>query len=282
MARDHIEYVIAHDMPRTPLMDGDIATGIRVAELSRDHDTGAVSYYGSIAPQWIRRESGYYSCDVEILVMTGDLQIGDTILTAGHYCFLPGGCLQGPAFSDRGCEAFFMFEGAPTFIDADKGRPDAREDLRIDQLDAKGMPWGEPPAHEGRPADEAPPGLKVKYLRVDPDTQAYTLMTCQPDGWFDPKLERHAIWEELILLDGDYLMGKMGKVNGGTYIFRDGLIPHGPQVSRHGCVWLGRGPGPIDFDYSDEPWAHELVQRYLDADHIFDGTHETGPWGNWM
>ncbi len=282
MARDHIEYLIVQDMQRTPLMDKALATGFRVAELSRDHETGAVSYFGSLAPQWIRRESGYYESDTEFLILKGDLEIGDTVLTAGHYCFLPGGCKQDLAFSDGGCELFMLFDGPPVFVESDKDRADARTDLRIDHVDAKGMPWGDPPAHVGRTAEEAPPGLGVKYLRVDPETQAYTLMTKQPEGWFDPKLERHAIWEELILLDGDYLMGRMGKLNAGSYVFRDGVIPHGPQVSRNGCVWFGRGPGPIDFDYLDEPWAMELVQKYLHSDHIFSGGHETGPWGNWL
>ena len=95
MARDHVEYLIAQEMPRTPLMNKGFATGFRVAELSRDHDTGAVSYFSSLAPQWIRRESGYYEHDVELLVMTGDLRIGDTVLEAGHYSFIPGGCLCG-------------------------------------------------------------------------------------------------------------------------------------------------------------------------------------------
>ncbi len=282
MARDHVEYLVVQEMQRAPLMDNGYATGFRVAELSRDHDTGAVSYFGSLAPQWIRRESGYYEHDVELLIVKGDLKIGDTILEAGHYTFMPGGCLWGECLSETGCELFMMFEGPAVFIVADKDRGGARTDLRLDDVDAKGMPWGEPPSHPGRPAEEAPPGLSVKYIRVDPDTKAYTLMVRQAPGWFDPKLERHSIWEELILLDGDYLMGKMGKVNAGTYIFRDGVIPHGPQVSKHGSVWLGRGPGPIDFDYLDEPWAMALVEKYLNSNHLFTGEHETGPWGSWM
>lgn len=282
MARDHVEYLVVQDMQRLPLMNNGYATGFRVTELSRDHETGAVSYFGSLAPQWLRRESGYYESDLEVLVMKGDLRVGDTTLSAGHYCCLPAGCLLGECFSDAGCELFLMFDGPAVFTEADSDRSDARTDLRIDFIDAKGMLWGEPPSHPGRPTEEAPQGLKVKYIRVHPETKAYTLMVRQAEGWFDPKLERHSIWEELILLDGDYLMGKMGKVNAGTYIFRDGVIPHGPQVSKYGSVWLGRGPGPIDFDYLDEPWAMPMVERYLKADHIFSGGHETGPWGNWM
>ena len=282
MARDHIEYLITHELPRFPLKNNGLATGFRVAELSKDHDTGAVSYFGSLGPQWIRRESGYYGCDTEFLVVKGDLEIGKTKLIAGDYTYLPAGCLQERSFTETGCELFMLFDGEPIFIDASKNREDARTELRIDKLDVKSMPWEPPPSHEGRPASEAPDGLGIKYLRVDPDTQGYTLLTRQPEGWFDPKLEKHSIWEELILLDGDYLMGRMGKVQAGTYIFRDGSIAHGPQVSKYGCVWFARGPAAIDFDYQEEALANKLVDKYLSSKKIFHGKHETGPWGNWM
>jgi len=282
MARDHVEYLIAQELIRTPLMNNGLSTGIRVAELSKDYETGAVSYYASIGPQWIRRETGYYDCDLEILLVEGDLEIGNTNLSEGDYTFFPAGCLQGPTFTNNGCKLFMLFEGKPLFVHANSSRDDAREELKIDKIEVKSMPWEPPPSHEGRPASEAPPGLGIKYLRVNPDTKGYTLLTKQPEGWFDPKLEKHSIWEELILLDGDYLMGKMGKVTAGTYIFRDGSIAHGPQVSKHGCVWFARGPSAIDFDYQEEELANKLVEKYLSSEQIFTGKHETGPWGNWM
>ena len=99
MARDHVEYLIAQELIRTPLMNNGLSTGIRVAELSKDHETGAVSYYASIGPQWIRRETGYYDCDLEILLLEGDLEIGNTNLSEGDYTFFPAGCLQGPTFT---------------------------------------------------------------------------------------------------------------------------------------------------------------------------------------
>jgi len=282
MSRDNIEYLVAQELSKIPLRNNKIATGFRVAELSRDHETGAVSYFGSLSPHWIRRESGYYTCDSELLIMDGDISIGDIQLQQGDYCYLPAGCVQEQAVSENGCDLFMMFEGNPVFVESFQDLPDARSHLRINKLEAKNMPWEKPLAHEGRTEEEAPSGLGVKLLRVDPETKGYTLLTKQPAGWFDPKLESHSIWEELILLDGDYLMGRMGKVNAGTYIFRDSGIEHGPQVSRYGCVWFARGPAEIDFDYQVVPWADELVEKYLQSDHLFKGEHETGPWGNWL
>jgi len=282
VSRDNIEYLVAQDLSKIPLTNNNIATGFRVAELSRDHESGAVSYFSSLSPHWIRRESGYYTCDTEILIMKGDFVIGKTTLQAGDYCYIPAGCVQEKSFSENGCDLFMMFEGEPIFVESLEDLPNARSQLRINKLEAKKIPWEKPPSHEGRPKEEAPPGLGVKYLRIDPDTKGYTLLTKQPAGWFDAKLESHSIWEELILLDGDYLMGRMGKVNAGTYIFRGSGIEHGPQVSRYGCVWFARGPAEIDFDYQETPWAHELIEKYLNSDHLFKNGHETGPWGNWL
>ena len=282
MARDHIEYLICNQLDRKPLIDKGISTGFRVAELSKDHCTGAISYYASVGAQWIRIETGYYESDLEILVLKGSLTIGTTTLREGHYSFLPAGCLLDTTCSEEGCELLMLFDGAPIFTRSETNRKKAQTELRINDIDARGMPWGAPPAHEGRPAEEAPPGLGVKFLRVDPISGAYTLLTKQPEGWFDPKLEKHSIWEELILLDGDYLMGRMGKVDAGTYIFRDGCIAHGPQVSRYGCVWFARGNGPIDFDYEEVPWAEKLVDKYLTAKNIFADQREVGSWGNWL
>ena len=76
MSRDNIEYLVAQELSKIPLRNNKIATGFRVAELSRDHETGAVSYFGSLSPHWIRRESGYYTCDTELLIMDGDILKG--------------------------------------------------------------------------------------------------------------------------------------------------------------------------------------------------------------
>jgi hypothetical protein len=282
MARDHIEYLICNQLNRSPLIDRGIATGFRVAELSKDNVTGAISYYASVGAHWIRMETGYYESDLEILVLKGSMSIGGITIREGHYSFLPAGCLLGTTYTDEACEFLMLFGGPTEFIISDKGKDGAQTQLRIDDMDAQSMPWGLPPAHEGRPAEDAPPGLGVKFLRVDPITGAYTLLTRQPEGWFDPKLEKHSIWEELVLLDGDYLMGRMGKVDAGTYIFRDGCIAHGPQVSRYGCVWFARGNGPIDFDYEEVPWANALVEKYLTSDKIFSEDRSIAPWGNWL
>jgi len=281
MSRAHVEYLKCQEIALVPLMDNGISTGIRVCELSRDHTTSAVSYYGKISPQWIRRESGYFESACEILVLNGDLHLGNTVISEGHYSYLPAGAVQGPAVSENGCELFLFFDGSSKFVESKQSRSGCLEDLRISALDARRMPWGPPPGHEGRPAEEAPVGLKVKILREDPETRAYTILCWQGPDWSDPDIERHSIWEELILLDGDFLMGRMGKITAGTYIFRDGAIAHGPQVSKKGSVWFARGPAAIDFDYQRVSWANELIEKYLSADHLFDDTSDIGPWGRW-
>ena len=136
------------------------------------------------------------------------------------------------------------------------------------------------PSYEGRPAEEADPALGVKILRQDPETTAYTLMTRQQPGWVDRRLEAHDTWEELFLLQGDYLMGTTGMINGGAYIFRPPTRPHGPQATHKGAVWFCRGEKEIDFQYSNIDWAHGQVEEYFS----FMSKQENemiAPWGDW-
>jgi hypothetical protein len=132
--------------------------------------------------------------------------------------------------------------------------------------DTTTMPWAPSPSFEGRSSEEAGPGLGVRFLREDPRTGAYTLMTRHAPGWSDPRLESHDTWEELVLVEGDYLMGETGAVEAGTYIFRPGSRPHGPQATRQGAVWLCRGERRIDFRFTTTQWADGLVARYLRQD----------------
>jgi hypothetical protein len=269
MTRPYIEFIELKDLISEPLMNSGIPTGIRVKRLSEDSETRAVSFFASIPPLWTRRATGYYESAVELMIIEGNLRIGETQLSAGGYSYLPAGAFQGPAVSDQGCRLLMLFDGAPGFIESEVARAGAREDLRITCIDTNALAWEQPPTLEGRSANEAAPGLFVKWLRVDPDTTAYTLMTKHEPGWSDPRPESHTNWEELFLMEGDYLMGTFGMMTAGGYIFRPPTIPHGPQATKRGAVWLARGDKMCDFTLQEVPWADEMIERYLTASHLF-------------
>lgn len=263
------------------MIEDGLTPGISAAVMSRDVADGSVTYLADVKPQWTRRESGYFDSALEILVLAGSLKIGTETLIRGCYTYLPGGVCHGPMVSDIGAEFFLMFHGAPAFKVSTSDRPKAKSNQAIRNHDILRAPWDDSRAYDGRPKDEIPAGLKVKYIRTDPETGAYTLMCYQPPTWRDRKLEVHDTWEELILLEGDYQMGLAGMVTGGTYIFRQGHIPHGPQATRYGSVWFGRGEKEINFDYQEVDWADGMIEKYMNSDSVVGQPANAQPWGSW-
>ena len=280
MGRKRVEYLESIDLPMLPALDRGLPLGVLAVTLSEDEQTGAISFLARMAPQWNRIESGYFQADLELLVVGGDLTVGEQRLDRGDYCFWPAGSWHGPMRTEIGCEVLLMFAATPGFTEAATATPSEREHLRIDGLDTLAMPWETPPGVDGRSVEEAGNDLHVKFLREDPDTGAYTLYARQAPGWSEPKVEAHECWEELILMEGDYLMATNGGVEAGCYIFRPELIPHGPQATRTGSVWLSRGSKTIDFQFSDVDWTQPMIDRYLSAE-LDDALIERTPWGVW-
>lgn len=201
--------------------------------------------------------------DVELLVLEGDLTLGEQSIGAGHYVFWPAGHECHGLVSHAGARVLWMSGD-------DRGpAPLPGGDWQV--IDTRELPWSVSPSFEGRSSEEAGPGLGVRILREDAETGAYTLMTRHAPGWFDTRLEAHDTWEELILLEGDYLMGETGGIVAGTYIFRPGHRPHGPQATRGGAVWFCRGEKRIDFQFTTASWAQGQVAKYLNGPPLAEG-----------
>ncbi|HEY6330338.1 MAG TPA: DUF4437 domain-containing protein [Blastocatellia bacterium] len=275
MARPTVKFIEIKDLPLGLMLDNGAPTGIRVRLLSEDKDTGAISYVATVPPQWSRLTSGYYEAPLEMLILEGDLSFGENHLTPGCYSYLPAGAVTGPGSSCQGATFLMLFDAKPVFREAEGSRPGTREDLRIDCLDTEQMEWEVPPGVASRSQEEIVPGLFVKWLRVDPETTAYTLLTRHVPGWSDPRPEAHTNWEELLLVEGDYLMGTYGMMTAGGYIWHPANIFHGPQATKTGAIWFGRGDRMTDFSYQDAPWAHKMIAKYLEAPAIFDGLKES-------
>jgi hypothetical protein len=280
VARQRVEYLDMLRLPRRPQLDRGLPLGVVAAPLSEDTTTGAISWLASVAPQWQRIEAGAFKSDLELLVVAGDLAIGEHRLTRGGYSFLPTGAWHGPMRSEKGCQVLLMFDGEPNFSAAESHADSVLDDARIERLDTLAMPWEPVPEFPGRSRAAAGGGLHTKMIRTESDSGAYTLLVRQAPGWNEPKLEAHDCWEELILMEGDYLMGSNGLVAAGTYIFRPEGIPHGPQATRTGSVWLGRGNKTIDFQFSQTSWADGAISDYLAAP-LDDSQLIRTPWGVW-
>lgn len=282
MGRPHVEFTRVPNVANESFAFGARHPGLRGHVLSRDPVDGAHTALVHAAAQWQWPFAGHFTADLELLVITGDLRVGDTSLAGGAYAFFPAGVwLDAGLSSESGCSVIWMTSGESTFVES--SGPGAMFDARrvMEPVEAQSMPWSAPPAFEGRSVDDTIPGLSVKWLREDPQTTAYTLLSRHGPGWVDPRIEAHDTWEELLLLDGDYLMGDTGHVTASTYIFRPGERPHGPQATREGAVWLARGERRIDFQLTSPQWAADRAQRYIDTGPA-KPEPRARPFGDWL
>jgi hypothetical protein len=280
VSRPHVEFRLLQAEPCEPYYFGSLASGARAQLLSHDRSDGAHTALVAAAPLWSWPNPGYFANDLEVLVLSGTVQLGPHALSAGWYLHLAAGEYLESIESEAGCRMLWMSAANSSFVESSSSGPMYEASRTIAPIDARGSAWAEPPDFEGRSVAETIPGLSVKWLREDPQSTAYTLLSRHAPGWADPRLEAHDTWEELILLDGDYLMGDTGGVTAGTYIFRPGQRPHGPQATRDGAVWFCRGERRIDFDLQSPERAAQRVSQY--ARSAMGPAPQTPPWGNWL
>ncbi len=286
VSRPRVEFLCLGGVALTPSAAPALGVGLRAAVLSAEPaepakrgEPGACSLLVRAEPYWCCHDGGMLESDLEILLLDGDLRLGDCEFRRGSYAFLPRGLAFAGAETRSGFAALWMSEGRPDLsLSRSVASAGCEKESKIGPLDVNAQAWQPVPDFSGRTSEEAGTGLKVRMLRSAPDTGAYTLMTCQAPGWFDPRLEAHETWEELVLLQGDYLMGETGMIASGAYIFRPGEKPHGPQATRGGCVWFCRGEKEIDFRFTQPDWCAPRCREYL-----AQPAPEPRPqlWGNW-
>ena len=279
MSRPRVEFLRLDGVALTPSAAPAFGHGLRAAVLSAQPvEPGACSLLLRAEPYWCSHDSGVLESDLEILLLEGDLRLGECEFVRGSYAFLPRGLAVAGAETRSGFTALWMGEGRARLSQDSEPAAAFREERRTGPLDVNATAWQPVPDYPGRTSEEAGAGLRVRRLRSDPATGAYTLMTCQEPGWCDPRLEAHETWEELVLLQGDYLMGETGMITSGSYIFRPGEKPHGPQATRGGCVWFCRGEKEIDFRFTEPEWSAPRCREYL-AQAAPDPQPQL--WGDW-
>ena len=277
--RERVEFLRLDGLALAPAAAPPFGHGLRAAVLSAQTDeAGASSLLVRAEPYWCHHDLGVLESDLEILLLEGDLRLGESEFARGSYAFLPRGHAVSGAETRHGFTALWMSEGRSGLSPGLSPGAAHEKGTRVGPLDVNAQAWQPVPDYPGRTSEEAGSGIKVRRLRSDPDTGAYTLMTHQEPGWSDPRLEAHETWEELVLLQGDYLMGETGAITSGAYIFRPGEKPHGPQATRGGCVWFCRGEKEIDFKFTEPEWSAPRCREYL-AHAAPDPQPQL--WGDW-
>jgi hypothetical protein len=214
---------------------------------------GAVSQITYVPAGWVE-PAGYDEVDNEILVLEGDLYIGNgphaEKLTKYSYSYIPAGVVRGPLRSKEGAVLLQWLKGPLTFVRSSTDKPGARSYARVRDSNHLKSPW-----YVGKPFPDYRtggnfPGAIHKLLRQDPDSGEMTWMTfsasipAPPNGRpsnFGGGYEIHPSFEEYYFPEksddsviGECLDQGQTPVTYGnhTYWWRPGGIAHGGSFSR--------------------------------------------------
>lgn len=249
MPREHIEFIQALEVDEQAITAGAFAgTGRRT--LSHDLESGEFTALVSFPAGWSSAVEDV-PLPFELFVLRGDLVLGGQALEEGFYAYSPPS-QPDRSISSRGGALVIAYAHA---AGSESGPPIV--------LDADAEPWIDPTV-------EVPPGIAVKYLRVDPATGEGTWLAAVVPGWLAPQAETHPVVEECFMLQGDILDGPFGDMTPGCYFWRPPQIEHGPMFSRTGALFLTRARGgPMTVEWYDVPGAPELVRAYAAARPVF-------------
>lgn len=242
----------ASDVSWEPFSAPGIPPGLQRRLLSQSPSMGAVSQLTYVPAGWVQPQ-GYDAVDNEIVVLEGDLSIGDgqtaESLSKYSYSFIPAGVWRGPVRSRQGAVLLQWLKGPPKFVAASKSKPGARTHARIRDWNHFNSEWYiDKPFPSYRTGGNFP-GAVHKFLREDPDTGEMTWMTFGSSipaprgssaGNFGGGYEVHPSFEEYFFPEkiGDSVIGECleqgetpATYGEGTYWWRPGGVAHGGSLS---------------------------------------------------
>lgn len=91
-------------------------------------------------------------------------------------------------------------------------------------------------------------GAEISVLSEDDATGAVTMLLRLPSGWSTPGPESHTIFQEELVLEGDFTLGGVKYEAPCYFSFPPGTV-HGPGGTRNGCTLLITLDGPFDIEY---------------------------------
>lgn len=219
-------------------------SSVTVRTLNREPVSGAVAAVVD-SPAGVTVPAGHWSGDVEVLVLDGDLTLGEELVERYGYLFVPAGVRLPAVTVGRDGVRLLVFtsrtlEHSPSGEDV----PGAARHRMVGPVHAADVPW-ERPRVEGFPA-----GAARKTLRDDPEAgQGFWLLGVLPH-WDSPYLEWHTFNEENYILEGE-IETAVGLMRPGSYLSHPAgeRYIHGPMRSRRGAFLLTRASGPLGNTY---------------------------------
>lgn len=245
MGRPHIEFIQALDVPPEAVGDGPWA-GARRRMLSVDGETGAYTALLHV-PAGFRTDLAGFDRQLELFGLAGSWDLGGEVLGPGGYVHLV------PTDDARALGA----TGEATALVMVESETDRRDSAAVRVLDTPHLPWAD------RSVAAVPPGLTIKVLHSDPDTNDRTWLAALVPGWTEMRAELHPTVEEAFLLRGDGMLGARGEMTPGCYFWRPPMVEHGPMTTRGGqLIFFRTKGGGLEVSYVDVPGARELLDGY--------------------
>lgn len=250
MARPHIEPYVDVDVAYRAFKVPGFGPGMNYKMLSLDTATGGCTMNVQLDAGY-KRPPGFSYSEVELLVMEGELQVGDKRCGHGYYFFIPAGKAM-PAFSSKeGCTLLLMFNtGEPSFVESDNDHSDADVSLYSEVDSYNDLIWGSAGV---RPSTAT--GCYVKLLHYHPRTEALTFLYCMTPDFYQDNISYHDCAEESYHLWGTSWMMQFGEIPTGGYFWRPAYINHGAFASKLGCLALGRTTSQLYNHFHYDPWS---------------------------
>ena len=233
MGRPHLEHLHTPEVPWVPLAWPGWPPGARVKALSQDAESGAVSALVEL-PAGYALPAGCHATERELLVLEGALRVGAVERGSLYWDLAPAGAPLEPVEALAPTTLlFFARTGPPAFVPAPAPGPAATPAVdppgRL-RVAAGSLPW------TGNPIDDGPPAVRVKVLRLHPETGELAALvedSVEPYSVY----EFHDCVEEVFLISGDLTLGNSGEMLPGSYFWRPPYITHGMSTSRGGSFY---------------------------------------------
>jgi len=266
MPKEHVENLSAPEVAPMPWNPRGLADGAQLRPLAGDPGTGGFTGLIDLPAGFDSRSALSCAGEMRLFVIDGELRMGGHRLGPGGFCFHPASSAQGRWRSPEGARVFAIFLETPEFHarNGDSGNPAPEA---VPALDSWTMDWRNP-LDASAPSESFRPGIFVKVLHVDPETQASTHLAGLMPGWHAEGIEEHPVYEENYCLQGDVHIGEVGGETGytmvaGSYLCRPPGIRHGPLASKNGNVNLCFTHGLLGINYTHNPRAMRIIHRHL-------------------
>lgn len=252
MARPHIMFIQAQDLPWQPGLYAPGRDDVAMKLLSRDEAGTAGTCIVRYPAGW-QRGQHWVTAHEEFLVLAGAIEINGRRYERHSYGFLPAGYPRAAAACPAGAVLLTMFYDRP---ETHPGVPPAGlcdPGLLVAYVNPLDMAWD-----PGLVDPQLAKGVAIKPLRQDPVTGEVSFLYCSPPHRVPPGMAKpqwtHPMVEEIYCLAGEYVWGDCGRMGPGGYVWWREHVYHGPAGTDTGYLLFVRTiNGPLVNLFASEP-----------------------------